>query len=627
MMIPDSMILFINKGLRPLVCSRSSLFLILFVFAMVLSSCGSSDENNDDKKAKYKIAFSAVKVPDTDALKRAVTTSGAVTINDDDQDIGYQTIMRSGDDINGTTFGLIVDRNGTPVLTQSGGRFVSNESHFSSLLQVDKSIYNITQFESCPGAMYLTEVSQHSDSGFLPPIGSFNLDVSQWGGVWMPSGGSVTPWGTHLGGEKDSPDARLFENAVSVDDIDTNIKLMLRYYGISDPFSVDLTLAEITEVFNPYQYGYPLEVEIEEDGNAIVNKRYAMGRLSIEQAYVMPDQKTVYITDSGENGGLFIFVADEKQDLSSGTLFAAEWVQKDSIEGGMADINWIDLGHATQERIGDTINNGFKFTDLFDVGRANPDRSCPDGFESINTGDFGHECLAVRTGMENAASRLETRRYAAMMGATTEFKLTGGVAYDKRSNVLFVAVNEINNGMEDNMVGGTNNSRYDQGGWNHIQLPYNCCGCVYGMKLRESDHMKSKYVAKNIYGVLCGEMQNYGEGNPYAANKCDVDNIANPAALTFLNGSDTLIIGEDSLEGHENNALWAYRVREGDLVRIQTAPYGAAIVSSYFYPDINGFSYLTSVIKHPYRAPHEDKLINPVDGQSYIGYIGAMPAF
>ncbi len=614
-----------------LIKNRSKLFfnslcwggVALFCFTILLVGCGGSEE--DDDNPKYKIAFSAVKVPDTDALKRHISTSGAVTINDDDYDIGFQSMMRSGDDINGTILGMILDRKGTPVLTQAGELFISAESDFSSLIQLEESIYAVTHFESCPGAMYLTQLSQHSDSGFLPPIESRSLELAEWGGVWKPSGGSVTPWGTHMGGERDIPDGRLFGAASSVEDVDTNIKLMLRYFEIADPFAVDLTLSDIQAVFNPYLYGYPIEVEVEENGYANVNKRYAMGRLSIEQAYVMPDKKTVYIADSSENGGLFLFVADGEEDLSSGTLYAAEWIQEDSIEGGLAEIKWIDLGHATQGRIRDTINNGFKFTDIFRIGHANPDRTCSEGYESINTGSFGHECLAVRTGMENAASRLETRRYAAMMGATTEFKLAGGFAYDHRSKELYIAMREINNGMEDNTVGGRDNSHYDQGGWNHIQLPYNCCGCVYGMKMGSSDKMNSKYVAKNMYGVLCGEMLGYGEGSPYAANKCDVDNIANPASLTFLEGSDTLIIGENSLEGHENNALWAYRVREGDLVRIQTAPYGAAITSSYFYPDIDGFAYLTSVIQHPYRPPYEDRLLNPADAYGYVGFIGSMP--
>ena len=39
-----------------------------------------------------------------------------------------------------------------------------------------------------------------------------------------------------------------------------------------------------------------------------------MGRVAIELAYVMPDNKTVYISDDGSRVGLFRFVADNPGD-------------------------------------------------------------------------------------------------------------------------------------------------------------------------------------------------------------------------------------------------------------------------------------------------------------------------
>ena len=43
--------------------------------------------------------------------------------------------------------------------------------------------------------------------------------------------------------------------------------------------------------------------------------------------------------------------------------------------------------------------------------------SCPAGFTSVNT-TTGHECLKMIEGRETRTSFLETRRYAAMLGAT-----------------------------------------------------------------------------------------------------------------------------------------------------------------------------------------------------------------
>ena len=42
---------------------------------------------------------------------------------------------------------------------------------------------------------------------------------------------------------------------------------------------------------------------------------------------VMPDWKTVYITDDFTNGILAMFVASKAGDLSCGTLYAAKFVQ------------------------------------------------------------------------------------------------------------------------------------------------------------------------------------------------------------------------------------------------------------------------------------------------------------
>ena len=70
--------------------------------------------------------------------------------------------------------------------------------------------------------------------------------------------------------------------------------------------------------WNPYFYGWNIEVSVTEKANVSTQKHYAMGRLAFELSYVMPDEKTVYMTDDGTNVGLYMFVADNAGDLSSG---------------------------------------------------------------------------------------------------------------------------------------------------------------------------------------------------------------------------------------------------------------------------------------------------------------------
>jgi hypothetical protein len=103
-------------------------------------------------------------------------------------------------------------------------------------------------------------------------------------------------------------------------------------------------------------------------------------------------------------------------------------------------------------------------------------------------------------------------------------------------------------------------------------------------------------------------------------NKCAVEGIANPDNITYVPTYDTLIIGEDTGSGHQNDMVWAYNLTSRELTRIQTTPYGSETTSPYLYPNINGFAYLMSVIQHPYGESDGDKLEDPADARGYTGY-------
>lgn len=92
---------------------------------------------------------------------------------------------------------------------------------------------------------------------------------------------------------------------------------------------------------NPYRCGYPVDIRVDENGDATPIKHVAMGRIALELAYVMPDRKTVYMTNDGTNVGLFLFLADKPGDLSAGTLYANTWMQIE--DRGRARPRGIDL--------------------------------------------------------------------------------------------------------------------------------------------------------------------------------------------------------------------------------------------------------------------------------------------
>ena len=289
------------------------------------------------------INFTPVPFAGSDADKRAAIASQSVAIDGQTYPIGYHVLARSGDKIGDTVYATLTDKDGNPVKSPDGSVHVSVDADFSSLLPVGDKLFNVTHFESRPGAMYLSEVAQ-ADDGTLTFKSTKPIDFSAFGGLWVPCAGSVTPWGTHLGSEEYPPDARAVEAATSMDDIDSYYKPMIRYVGL-DPDKA--TVEEFKAGFDPFKYGYPTEITVKEDGSYTVAKHYAMGRVAVELAKVMPDRKTAYISDDGTNVGFFMFVADEPGKLDAGKLYALKWNQTSGEGVGAADITWIDLGHAT----------------------------------------------------------------------------------------------------------------------------------------------------------------------------------------------------------------------------------------------------------------------------------------
>ena len=265
---------------------------------------------------------------------------------------------------------------------------------------------------------------------------------------------------------------------------------------------------------NPYDYGYVFEVQVHEDGSYDANKWYSTGRRSNELAYILPDEKTMYLSDDGTNVVFQMFVADEPRNFSSGTLYAAKFKQQtDGSKGGTFAMEWIDLGWAQSSDIEEAAKT-LQFSDIFELEEPVVDFStrpytavCSAGFTAVNTGSAGVECLKVKQGMDIIASRLESRRYSALLGATTEFTKLEGITFDSKRNLLYAAISDIKNGMEDNNV------KYDIGGENDIKVSYNKCGCVYTLELDDQNR------ALSMYPLVCGDSSTGTDSKNY----CDLN--------------------------------------------------------------------------------------------------------
>ncbi|WP_072680028.1 choice-of-anchor I family protein [Arcobacter sp. LA11] len=578
---------------------------------------------------KVEVKFEEIATPTTEETKTTQQASSKATINGTEQSIGYTTIMKTGDTDNSEIFGLVKDYtdaaitfegDNSPYICNGTNDGVGSGLDYSSFLNVNDKLYMVSQFECQIGAMYMTELEQNATTGALSAKEGTLKFISQkdeFGG-FVHCAGQKTPWESHLGSEEYETDARGVE-----EDADENGVTGSKYYDETAKFwKNDATL------MSPYYYGWTPEVKIDSSGNAQYSKHYSMGRFSHELSYVMPDEKTVYLSDDGTNVGFFMFIADTAKDLSTGTLYAAKWnqVSEIGVGAGEANITWINLGHATNTEIRAYLdpdndistNDALVFSDIFETVEPSSG-TCATGYTAVNTSSNYDECLKVKTGMEKAASRLETRRYAAIMGATTEFRKEEGITFDKNSGKLYVAMSSVERGMEDNKKSGVDNTKYDIGGNNDIKVEYNKCGAVYALDVNtqtamdtDDNTISSSFVVKNMKSIIEGTPVSYADTSIYAENSCDVNGISNPDNVAFLDNSDILMIGEDTSK-HENNVVWAYNVKTKELTRTFTTPTGAETTSPFWYSDLkNGFGYMSVVTQHP---DNDDK-------ESAIGYVG-----
>jgi len=567
--------------------------------------------------APLQIAFSPIET--SASPLHEIRSSQSVTINGQQQPLSYQTLFATGDKNNGEYFGSIKDVNGKPVKFADGSKYIcsgTNEGVGSgldhiSILKKNNKLFMVSQYECAIGALYMNELEQTQNGQLKVKANSLKfIDQSSEFGGFVHCAGQTTPWQSHLSSEEYEPDARTIEAQFDPVTGLTGINYYdeLRFY-----WQGDLARA------NPYFYGWIPEVQIDARDSPVYSKHYSMGRFSHELAYVMPDQKTVYMSDDGTNGGFYLYIADKPQDLSSGHLYAAKWIQTSGKGLGEAIINWADLGHTDDASIRKWVGKKLNFSNLFATADRDNNEQCPSGFQSVNT-MHGSECLKLKdiNGDGNIsrtdeiiAARLETRRMAAYLGATTEFRKAEGITFNPQQNKLYLSISEVARGMENFNKNGEAEKKYDLGGHNDIQLNYNRCGGVYQLQIEANPEMRSDYVAHKISGLIAGIPQDDNQ------NSCSLDGLANPDNISFLPESNSLIIGEDSSH-HQNNLVWSFNTETSKLTPVFSTPTDAEATSPFWHKDINGYGYLTVVTQHPLK----NEQVETHKKASHAGIIG-----
>ncbi len=594
---------------------------------------------NHGKQAIAKVEFNSMDAPTAidQMIKTYTKATVKVTYKDgstEELPLSYDQLFLSKDKVVSNKgekipAGTPIDVNGDPIMDYSvsdePSYYISDAPDANSLLTIGNQEYMISHYEydsknnagesvsGLPASMTLTQLNRDKKTGELSVQDASKIDFSSVHGLWNPCNGSTTDWDTHLGSEEYEPDARAFENK------DSSAYKNVRSFA-------DFYFGDASQA-NPYYYGWIPEISVNHKGSASVVKHYSTGRFSHEIMKVLPDHKTALFGDDGSNTMMFMYVADKAEDFSKGTLYAAKFNQTGTQNGGSADLDWVKLGHASDKEIEKIINSGVQFSDIF----ASSDHP-KEGYTAIKTNSSSDvEYLKVKHGMEKAAAFLESRRYGAILGATSEFNKMEGIAVNEEAHKAYVAISYQEGSMEKQQ-----GSVQDD-----IQLPKKESGVTYEIDLKNNQNdslhhsISSKFVAADMHGLVVGEDLNTPDAYGNTANP---DKVANPDNLTFSDDMNTLFIGEDS-DMHTNNFVWSYNVKTKKLSRILSVPVGAEATGLNAEEAGRNSRYLLSNYQHP-GADISEKNITAVDKSELkdaiqnslgieetggVGYISGLP--
>ncbi len=585
--------------------NKLSAMVATVLMGSVLSGCG--DDGSDgavgatgaDGAASVvtSVEFTNTPAPSsyTDMVDTITSSKAIVTYADGTSEefpLTYNVLFKNTDIIGTNEAGRLYDVNGSPLVDANGAPVIAETPDANSILTVGGKHYLVTHYEydwiladgtdaptRMPMSMTLTELAQDASTGALSAVGQTPIDFSNVDGLWIPCAGGPTPWNTHLGSEEDY-DLYFVDSTGSVSNT-TSLNAMTTEYFNS------------AQSANAYDYGFIPEVTVAADGTASVVKHYSMGRATWELGRVMPDSRTVYFGDDGTNVALFMYVADTAEDLTSGSLYAAKWNQVHGVDGGAANLTWIKLGHATDAEVKAIIDAGTVFTDIFDITTPTDTPTwAADGYIEIRAGQSSSEYIRLKTGMEQAAAFLESRRYAAYLGATAEFRKMEGVAVNGQDKKAYLAMSYIQKGMKADPTGPADDIQLtgdiNAGGTYEIQLAGNQLDT-------DGNKIQSEWVGISMYvpvGLLGEDIATDALGNTANPNK-----VANPDNLYFSDKMRTLFIGEDS-GTHVNNFVWAYNVDSGKLSRILSLPSGAEATGLVVNDNVNGHAYIGSNNQH-----------------------------
>ena len=431
----------------------------------------------------------------------------------------YQVLLQAGDTLSDGRLagGIYSIANGEQIL-------VSQKPDFNAFIPTNQdgtSGFLYTAWEDRPAGISQIEIQWDSTSEQWDVISSQMLNLSSINGGWVLCFGTVSPWGSPL-----------FSEELYFDDTEDWNNVNYRYHQ-----GQQLLASYLGSYPNPYDYGFIVEMEDSDTNNPDLIRHYTMGRYSHENAQVMPDNKTVYLSDDGYDTVLYKFVADAPGDLSKGTLYAAKLIQdstRDSSTTGF-DVEWIELASSSNAEILNWIDDYDGITtDDYIQGENSyiTDKEINDWAEGRLNQDLNNDGI-IGYSLDDRVAFLETRKAAAAIGATDEWNKMEGVVFNPNApEYVYMAMSNIDRAMTD--------------GQGDIDVSDNFCGIVYRMT------MVDEWDINRIDPVIIG-----GPYTSSAQYECNNNNLAGPDNILVLNDG-SILVGEDTRK-HEYNTVWLWR--------------------------------------------------------------------
>ncbi len=467
----------------------------------------------------------------------------------------YVVLARAGDKLgDGKVMGGVYDTAGNLM-------YVSNAPDFNGFIPTGANrAYLYTGWEGAgrdgAGAVSRIPLSRVDGKWQADLSGGKMLDLSSIGGGQVLCSGAVTPWGTPLIAEENFYFNSAVWNHPDNYDADENPG----YKGGNDITYIKPKnmMQYLGHMANPYRYGYLFEINNAATvGDVELVKHFATGRLSHETAAIMPDARTLYMSDDDSakyndkkyntaSGGVFFkFVADIKGDLSSGTLYAAKLTQDNTPDPTKAgfDVDWVELGHANNAEIEGWIAeyDNVKVSDYVEGQTSYISNADIMNWAEGKTGKDLNGDGTVGSYPDDRPAFLESRRAAAAMGATNEWdKLEGATAFGTK---VYIAASALSWTMDKSWgdpdwVTGAR----DETNGGAIALNKEDCGAVY--------------VSETGGDYNITRLDPYVVGKTAADGSCELDRPANPDNILALAGG-ALLIGEDAgKKKHPVDMLW-----------------------------------------------------------------------